>query len=212
MMQTLKKMCLMAILCAPMAAHAQGDIELQAPNTARGATLMQALADRQSTRECKDEQLSLADLSDLLWAANGVNRKDEGKRTAPSAMNKQDVDVYVVMAKGTYLYNATGNKLVLVSEGDHRAAVAGRQEAVKSFPVMLVLVSDVSRFPFQNERTNLMAAADAGYVSQNICLFCSANGLVTVPRGTMEFDQLRKVLKLNDTQLLLLNNPVGYKK
>lgn len=212
MMQTLKKACLVAMLCAPMAAHAQGDIELQTPNTQRGASLMQALADRHSTRECNGEELSMADLSDLLWAANGVNRKDEGKRTAPSAMNKQDVDVYVVMAKGTYLYDAFANKLVLVSQGDHRGAVAGRQESVKAFPVILVLVSDVSRFPFKDERTNLMAASDAGYVSQNICLFCSANGLVTVPRGSMEFDELRKVLKLTDSQLLLLNNPVGYKK
>lgn len=212
MKQILKKALLMAALLTPMAMYARSDIDLQTPNLNRGNTLMQALSDRQSVRECSEKDLSIADLSDLLWAANGVNRKEEGKRTAPSAMNKQDVDIYVIMAKGAYLYDAAANKLVLVSEGDHRTAVAGRQTSVTTFPVMLVMVSDISRFPFKDDHTELFAAVDAGYVSQNICLFCSANGLVTVPRGSMDSKELRRVLKLNDSQILMVNNPVGYKK
>lgn len=212
MKQILKKAWLIAALMIPVAVQAQDEIVLQAPNMNRGTSLMQALQDRQSLRECNGEELSLADLSDLLWAANGINRPSEGKRTAPSAMNKQDVDIYVVMAKGTYLYDAKASKLTLVAEGDHRGSVAGRQESVKNFPVILVMVSDIARFPFKNDRTELMGALDAGYVSQNICLFCAANGLVTVPRGTMDFDQLRKILKLTDSQILMINNPVGYKK
>lgn len=172
---------------------------------------MKALSERKSTRECADRELSEKDLSDLLWAANGVNRKD-GKRTAPSAMNRQDIDIYVVSDKGAYLYNAAENHLELVAEGDFRAEVASRQDFVKAFPVSLVLVSDIERFGKDDEHTRLMAAVDAGCVSQNISLFCAANGLATVVRGTMNDEALRKTLKLNSSQLLLLNQPVGYTK
>ena len=106
---------------------------------------MKALSDRHSDREYAAKELSLQDLSDLLWAANGINRPD-GKRTAPSALNKQDIDIYVIMKEGAYLYDAKANSLQPIAKGDHRAAVAGSQDFVKSAPVSLVLVSDLSRF------------------------------------------------------------------
>lgn len=188
-------------------------IKLPKPNLNRSGAVMKALSERQSTREYASKALSLADLSDLLWAANGINRSDSGKRTAPSAMNKQDVDVYVVLPEGTYLYDAKKHQLNLVAEGDHRGAVAGGQAFVKTAPVSLVLVSDISRFgDAKSARNQLMGAMDAGIVSQNISLFCSSANLATVPRASMDFDQLKKVLKLKETQMPMMNHPVGYFK
>lgn len=188
-------------------------IKLPKPNLKRAGTVMKALSERHSTREYVSKALSMADLSDLLWAANGINRNDSGKRTAPSALNKQDVDVYVVMPEGSYLYDAKNHQLNLVAEGDHRGAVAGGQAFVKSAPLSLVLISDISRFgDVKNVRNQLMGAMDAGIVSQNISLFCSSASLATVPRASMDFDQLKKVLKLKDSQMPMMNHPVGYFK
>ena len=188
-------------------------IRLPKPNLNRNSEVMEAFANRHSTREYAAKALTLTDLSDLLWAANGINRPEEGKRTAPSAMNKQDVDVYVVLPEGTYLYDAKAHQLNLVAEGDHRGAVAGGQAFVKSAPVSLLLVSDLSRLgDAKNTHTQLMGAVDAGIVSQNISLFCSAAKLATVPRASMDTAKLKSVLKLTDTQLPLMNHPVGYHK
>lgn len=188
-------------------------IKLPQPNLKRTGTVMKALSERHSTREFASKALSMADLSDLLWAANGINRKDSGKRTAPSAMNKQDVDVYVVLPEGSYLYDAKTHQLNLIAEGDYRGAVAGGQAFVKSAPVSFVLISDLSRLgDAKNARTQLMGAMDAGIVSQNISIFCSAANLATVPRASMDNDQLKKVLKLKDTQIPMMNHPVGYFK
>ena len=188
-------------------------IRLPKPNLNRNSEVMDAFANRHSTREYAAKALTLTDLSDLLWAANGINRPEEGKRTAPSAMNKQDVDVYVVLPEGTYLYDAKAHQLNLVAEGDHRGAVAGGQAFVKSAPVSLLLVSDLSRLgDAKNTHTQLMGAVDAGIVSQNISIFCSAAKLATVPRASMDTAKLKSVLKLTDTQLPLMNHPVGYHK
>lgn len=201
----------LSLIALGAAAQAVGDIDLAKPDLQRGSSIMQSLADRHSSRECDGRQLSAADLSDLLWAANGISRPD-GRRTAPSALNRQDIDVYVVMEQGAYLYDAKAGKLRLVAEGDHRSLVAAGQNFVESFPVSLVLVSDLSRFGKLDDRTRLMAAVDAGTVSQNISLFCSGCGLVTVPRATMNSARLAEVLKLKAEQLPLMNHPVGYAK
>lgn len=177
------------------------------------ATLMQAFGNRQSGREFADEQLSLEDLSSLLWAANGVNR-DNGKRTAPSAVNAQDIDVYVCMASGAYLYDAKKNQLQRITTDDIRSAVAGNQQVMA--PVFLVMIADLSRYPERissdRARCELMANVDAGYVSGNIGLYCAAANLVTVPRATMDKVALKKALRLTDNQLPIINNPVGYAK
>lgn len=211
----MKKVQLLLVCLVLSAAAFAADkvIKLPKPNLNRSGTVMKALSERQSTREYASKALSLADLSDLLWAANGINRSDSGKRTAPSAMNKQDVDVYVVLPEGTYLYDAKKHQLNQVAEGDHRGAVAGGQAFVKTAPVSLVLVSDISRFgDAKSARNQLMGAMDAGIVSQNISLFCSSANLATVPRASMDFDQLKKVLKLKETQMPMMNHPVGYFK
>ena len=181
-------------------------VKLPKPNLNRTGTVMKALSERQSTREYASKALTLADLSDLLWAANGINRSDAGKRTAPSAMNKQDVDVYVILSEGSYLYDAKNHQLNLIAEGDYRGAVAGGQAFVKTAPVSLVLISDVSRFgDAQKIQNQLMGAMD-------ISIFCSAAKLATVPRASMDAAQLKKVLKLKDSQIPMMNHPVGYFK
>ena len=198
------QLLLVCLMFSVVALAAEKVIKLPKPNLGRTGSVMKALSERHSTREFAAKALSLSDLSDLLWAANGVNRKDSGKRTAPSALNKQDVDVYVVLPEGSYLYDAQNHQLTLVADG---------QAFVKSVPVSLVLVSDVSRFgDAKNTRNQLMGAMDAGIVSQNISIFCSSAKLATVPRASMDGNQLKKVLKLKDSQIPMMNHPVGYFK
>ena len=203
----------LAALLFILTMHAQEvkEIKLNAPDKNRGTSVMKALSDRHSVREWATKELNPQDLSDLLWAANGVNRPD-GKRTAPSALNKQDIDVYVFTKEGAYLYDAPNHSLKPVAKGDHRAAVAGGQDFVKTAPVSLVLISDLSRFGNVTDQNKLMGAVDAGIVCQNINLFCSAAGLSTVPRATMDKAALKSILKLSDSQLPIMNNPVGYPK
>lgn len=194
-----------------MEMQAQKEIKLNAPDKTRGTSVMKALSDRHSVREFASRELKLQDLSDLLWAANGVNRSD-GKRTAPSALNKQDIDIYVIMAKGAYLYKPSEHVLEQIAAGDHRDAVAGAQDFVEDAAVCLVLVTDLSRFGSVDDHTLLMGTIDAGLVSQNINIFCSAVGLNTVPRVSMDQAKLKRILKLKDSQRLIMNNPVGYAK
>lgn len=174
----------------------------------RGLPVMAALEERHSTREYAEKKLKLQDLSDLLWAAVGINRPESGKRTAPSAMNRQEIEVFVCLPEGVYCYDAKKHVLQPVAKGDYRPAVAGGQDFVKRAPVCLVIVADVSLFKGEI----LMPAVDAGIVSQNISLFCAATGLVTVPRASMDHEQLKKVLKLREGQRPLMNHPVGYGK
>lgn len=197
------------LLAATIHAQELKTIKLNTPDKNRGSAVMKALSDRHSDREYAAKELSLQDLSDLLWAANGINRPD-GKRTAPSALNKQDIDIYVIMKEGAYLYDAKANSLQPVTKGDHRGAVAGGQDFVKSAPACLVLVSDLSRFGNVADHTKLMAAVDAGIVCQNINVFCASAGLATVPRASMDQAALKQILKLTDNQLPIMNNPVGY--
>jgi SagB-type dehydrogenase family enzyme len=187
-------------------------IKLDAPDKAGGVPVMKVFNSRKSDREFAPGKLKAKDLSNLLWAANGVNRTD-GKRTAPSAVNAQDVDVYVILEEGAYLYDAKAHALNPVAVGDYRGAVAGGQDFVKTAPLCLVLVSDLTRLSkTPDESTRLTGAVDVGIVSQNINLACAGLGLATVPRGSMDKAALQKALKLKDTHLILINNPVGYPK
>jgi SagB-type dehydrogenase family enzyme len=187
-------------------------IKLNSPNKDRGSSIMKALRDRHSERTFSKEKLSLQDLSDLLWAANGVNRAD-GRRTAATARNNQDIDVYAIMEEGAYIYDAKAHELKPVTAGDHRPLIADTQESMLDAPVSLLIVSDLSRFTnAAPELQKQWGAFDAGIVSQNIMLFASGCGLVTVPRAYMKKEELKKVLKLSETQVPMLNNPVGYPK
>jgi len=204
--------CLLLAIVNNSAAQIPETIVLNKPDMERQTTLMQALLLRASATEFDTTDISLQDLSDLLWAANGINRQDENKRTAPSAINAQDIDIYVVMENGSFFYNPQSHVLELVAAGDHRKIVAGKQQAFANAPVFCLLVSDISRFSRGEQSQKLTwAAFDAGIVSQNISLFCAAAGLETRVRASMDSEELKKILKLNDSQHIMLNNPVSYK-
>ena len=205
----------MMAACSIFGASAQDlqGISLNAPSKQCGTDVMTAFANRQSCRSYADKELSLQQLSDLLWAANGVNRPEKGMRTAPSALNYQDVDIYVCTAKGAYLYDAKANQLVPVTGEDLREDVAKGQDFAAVAPVSLVLVSDLSKMRGGDTPQNrLTGAMDAGIVSQNISIFCSAARLATVPRASMDINQLKKVLKLKESQVPMMNHPIGYLK
>jgi nitroreductase len=203
-------------------------IKLNEPNKDRGLPFMETLSVKASAREWSDRDLSLQDLSDLLWAANGINRPDEKKYTASSAQNAHDVAIYLFMKEGVYLYDADDHALQPVLTGDFRSQImmtppprpkdAGGPPPPpppppSNPPLQIILVSDVSRFKFgPPELKPEWGAIDAGIVSQNISLFCAATGLKTRPRASMDKEKITNLLKLNDTQYVFLNHPIGYAK
>jgi len=203
--------CLIFSLVTNLFAQKSESIVLNPPSKDRGKSVIDAMWHRASPREFDTKKISPQDLSDLLWAANGINRPDEGKRTAPSAVNAQDVDVYVFNETGVYIYNAQKHTLELVVEGDNRKIFAGLQD--DSYPpILLLLVSDISRFRIGEDALNLECAAiDTGIVAQNILLFCTSIDMVGRPRAFMDKDTIKELLKLNDKQYPILNIPVAYK-
>ena len=185
-------------------------VALPAPQTDGGKPLMQALKLRASSRAFAPDPLPLQTLSNMLWAAWGINRPQEGKRTAPSARNWQEMDVVVVNATGAYLYDAKGNVLKPIVAGDLRA-LTGMQDFVKEAPVTLVMVADTSRMEgAQNPEPT--ANADAAFICQNVYLFCASEGLAVVVRGSVDRPALAKALKLRDNQLIVLAQTVGFPK
>jgi SagB-type dehydrogenase family enzyme len=202
---------MMMLITGSLCAQVLQDIKLNAPDMERGLTIMKAFGKRASATSFSSKDLSLQDLSDLLWASAGVNRPENGKRTAPTAVNAQDIDVYVLMKSGAYLYDAKTHSLKGVIAGDNRKMVSERQTNFANAPVMLVMVSDISRFRGDDTEQKLIwAAMDAGIVSQNIGIFCAGTGMVTRPRASMDTEGLKKLLVLSGTQYPLLNNLVGY--
>ncbi|OJV20839.1 MAG: hypothetical protein BGO30_05865 [Bacteroidetes bacterium 41-46] len=187
-------------------------IVLNKPNLEREGNLMKALSQRASAREFDSTPLSIQDLSDLLWAANGVNRVESGKRTAPSAINAQDIDIYVFDSNGVYLYNAQKHILEGVVNGDYRKIISNQDK--DPYPALiLLLVSDISRFTRADDSLKTeWAAMDAGIVSQNIMLFCSSAGMESRPRAFMKKSEINELLQLGTTKLPMLNIPVSYKK
>jgi nitroreductase len=202
-----------ALLLAGVAfAQEPAPIKLPAPVTSGGKPLMDVLKARQSAREFGAEKLSPQVLSNLLWAAWGVNRPD-GRRTAPSASNRQEIDVYVTLPEGAYRWDAAANVLNPVATADLRAAT-GTQPFPATAPLNLVYVADMSKLnrPSTDPQQMLNVGADAGYISQNVYLFCASEGLATVVRASVAKDALAKALKLEDTQVIVLAQTVGYPK
>ncbi len=187
-------------------------VSLPAPQTDGGKPLMQALEARHSTREFSPDKLPLQVLSNLLWAAFGINRPDSGMRTAPSTMNWQEVDVYAATADGLFLYDAKANQLHQVTADDVRA-FTGKQAFVKDAPLDLVYVADLTKTGkgFDEEK-NFCTGVDAGVIAQNVYLFCASEGLNVVVRAGFDRDALGKAMKLRPDQRILLSQTVGYPK
>jgi SagB-type dehydrogenase family enzyme len=190
-------------------AQALKPVQLPPPQTDGGRPLMQVLKDRKSTREFGPGTLTPQTLSNLLWAAFGINRPDE-RRTAPSAMNWQEVSIYVAAPEGVYLYDAKANALNPVLAGDFRTAT-GTQSFVKDAAVNLVYVSDFSKTgSTDSSEAEMYSAADVGFIAQNVYLYCASEGLATVVRASIDKAALAKTLNLQPKQKIILAQSVGY--
>jgi SagB-type dehydrogenase family enzyme len=184
-------------------------VVLPQPALPHTTTLEQALKSRHSTRDFLPEALSLQALSALLWSAFGINRRDSGGRTAPSAHNWQEIDVFVVLPEGAYRYEAQGHRLLLVKAEDLRSAT-GMQDFVATAPLNLVYVADFARMPeVRPVDRDFLAGADAGCIAQNVYLFCAGAGLATVVRGLIDRRKLAAALGLSKTQRVALAQTVG---
>lgn len=189
----------------------EGDvIKLPSPQTSGGMPLMQALKERHSTREFSSKPVPASVLTNLLWAAAGVNRPESGKRTAPSARDWREIDIYVATADGVYLFEPGTHTLRSVLARDIRA-LTGTQDFVATAPVNLIYVADLRRMAGASaDSQNLYAAADTGLIAQNVYLYCAAAGLGTVVRGSVDRDALATALGLNPQQSIILAQSVGY--
>jgi len=195
----------------PATGHAEQRIALPTPAKTGGMPLMEALAARHSAREFSNRELPLSTLSSLLWAANGVSRPD-GKRTAPSAINEQEIDVYVALPSGAYLYDAAANALQLVADSDVRR-VTGYQDFVDEAALDLVYVADHGRMKLVPAASReCYASVAAGAITQNVYLFAASNQLSTVIRAWIDREAIADALGLAHDQQVLLSQTVGFPK
>ena len=192
------------------------DIKLPDPDKKGGAPLMQALNDRASTREYDSRKLSDQQLSNLLWAAWGINRPDQGKHTAPSSNNKQEMSVYVAIESGLYLYVPEYQLLKQIHNRDIRKAT-GKQDFVEIAPVNLIYVSDLIKAGVSNpdkagpEALNT-SAINTGFMAQNVYLWCASEKLACVVRGWVDIPELSKAMELAPHQRIIIAQTVGYPK
>ena len=185
-------------------------IKLPEPKMDGGKPLMEVLKERKTIRSFSTEKLSDQVLSNLLWAAWGVNRPD-GRRTAPSASNMQEIEIYVAKEGGLYLFDAQEHALKLVLEEDFREKT-GTQKFVKDVPVNLIYVADFAKMRGPEKIKEFYSAADTGFISQNVYLFCTSEGLGTVVRGLVNRNALGEAMKLRPDQRVILSQSVGYPK
>jgi SagB-type dehydrogenase family enzyme len=185
-------------------------IRLPPPDTIGGVPLMQALNNRMSTKEFSEQGIPQDKLSTLLWAAFGINRPESGKRTVATAVNCQDIEVYVVLKKGAYVYDAKEHRLIPVVNRDVRS-LAATQGYAQVAPINLVYVSDYSKMADRfKDKKPIYAAFHAGSISQNVYLYCASAGLGAVVRDSVDRAALRAALNLRKDQVIVMAQSVGY--
>jgi Nitroreductase len=199
----MKKVCVSLIVLVVCVSCSAQDIELPSPNKTGGMPLMEALDNRQSSREFSDKALEPQVLSDLLWAAYGFNR--DKMRTAPSANNRQEFSIYVALESGVYVYDAEANVLKIKVKGDLRGKT-GSQDFVATAPLNLVYVANLDKNSPEG------AGVNCGFISQNVYLYCASAGLGTVVRGWFDRDVIKEAFGLTDQEAPILTQTVGYKK
>jgi hypothetical protein len=205
---------LLIAVCFALTAFAQDSkpVPLPAPNLDSSKSLLQALKDRKTTREYSTQNLPEQTISNLLWAGWGINRPDSGRRTAPSALNRQEIELYIATDKGIYLYDPKGNALVTVASGDFRQQTY-TQAPFKDAPVHLVFVADLAKMGDGEEGAKLvLAGTDTGYISENVYLYCAVAGLNTGYRVSIDKPTLSKTMKLRPDQRIMGAQSVGLPK
>ena len=214
-MRAVSLLIILSVLAARLVAVSNGveplePIHLPPPQTDGGVSLMQALQNRRSTKEFDNRALNPNQISNLLWAAFGINRPESGKRTAASAVNCQEIDVYVVLEQAVYVYRAKEHRLVPVVNRDVRS-LAATQEYAQVAAINLLYVSDYGKMAssFKNKKP-IYAAFHAGSISQNVYLYCASAGLGAVVRDSIDRASLRDVLNLRADQVIVMAQSVGY--
>jgi SagB-type dehydrogenase family enzyme len=191
---------------------AQEIISLPTPTKTGGKPLMEALNERSSSRDFIDQDLTQQQLSDLLWAANGINRAEKNKRTAPSSHNNQDIVIYLTTSTGLFLYKADEHSLVQLSRIDMRT-IAGNQDFVKKAFVNLIYVSDFDKLGKGSDESKLVTAAThCGFIGQNVYLYCASEGLISVFRAWINKEKIAETLNLKPNQHVIYSQSVGYSK
>ena len=201
-----------ALVATPSAAIAQDlkPIDLPSPRSEGGRALTATLKLRRSTREYSDRPLPVQTLSDLLWAAFGVNRTASGDRTVPYWRHIMVMEIYVAMADGVWLFEPKAHTLLPHSKDDIRAQT-GLQDFVGTAPLNLIYVAHGERMTdISIEERRLYASVDTGFMGQNVYLFCASEGLGTVFRGAVDGAKLGRTLQLPDQQFVTFAQTVGY--
>ena len=184
-------------------------IKLPDPQLDRGKPLMQAFKERQSIRTYADREIPLQEMANLLWAANGINRKDLGKRTVPTARNRQEIDVYVSNKEGLFRYDAQEHALVTIHNRDIRS-FTGTQAYVATAPLNLIIVADLDKIGSDRQSNLQTANIDAGFVAQNVYLYCASENMAAVVRGSVNRDLLAVEMGLTPNQYIVVAQTVGY--
>ena len=181
----------------------------QTPATASAGTLLEAIKNRKSTNAFKPDPLPKEKLLELLWAAWGINRPDSGKRTAPSAMNTQEIDLYVLLADGTYVYDAKQNQLTPVSDQDLREKIGAKR--FENAPVHLIFVADYAKFKVGDQSLKeLWSSCHTGFIGQNVYLYCASEGLGAHFYASIDAATLKDALQLRADQAIVYGQAVGY--
>jgi len=204
----MKQIIILALFLISVSLSAQ-TISLPKPQTKGGIGIMDALRNRKTSRNFSAKELDKQKISNLLWSANGINRTDVSKRTAPSASNCQEIEIFTFTKEGIYLYDAKKNSLILRKKGDYRKQV-GAQPFMTKAPVILVFASDLDKMKkYDSDHQKFYSATDVGFVSQNVYLYCASVNLATVVCGSIDYKVLNELIGMKNGKVLLAQ-PVGY--
>jgi SagB-type dehydrogenase family enzyme len=205
----MKTLLTLVIMAASIFASAQ-NIALPEPQKTGGKPLMEALNDRHSTRDFSERELDMQTLSNLLWAGFGYNRPEERKRTAPTSRNYQEMEIYVSIPSGLYLYDAWENTLLRVLDRDIRAST-GLQDFVAKAPLNLIYVANQEKVQDPHGERQLRAShTNSGFIAQNVYLYCASAGLVSVVRAWFDEEDLHKAMSLGEHMKIILTQTIGY--
>ena len=189
---------------------AQEVIKLPEPDKEGGMPLMQAINERQSARNFIDKDITEQQLSELLWAAYGINRLETGKHTIPTSRNRQDIEVYITTKDGVFKYIPEEHALLQISDQDKRE-LAGLQDFVKVAAVNLIYVSDFDKLGnSSNDIKTMTASAHCGFIGQNVYLYCASEGLISVFRAMIDKEKAAELLQLEGDKHVIYSQSVGY--